>query len=221
MPRALGHGHPGQRCASMSQACAKGRYPSVSRPLIEEPVLSNMSLSKMSSISIRSVKAADLQEALAPLVGLLIDTVDGGHSMGFLPPLTRAKARRYWLSLRRDLQAGSRVLLVASSGEKIVGTGQLVLSPWSNSPHRAELHKVFVDRSLRGRGIGRTLIASLHDAARERGRSLLVLNTRHGEPAQALYRRLGYREVGILPGWTLGPAGQRYAHVTMYQDLSA
>lgn len=183
--------------------------------------MSHLSVSKMSSVSIRSVKATGLQEVLAPLVALLIDTVDGGHSMGFLPPLTRARARRYWLSLRRDLRAGSRVLLVASSGEKIVGTGQLVLSPWSNSPHRAEVHKVFVDRSLRGKGIGRTLIASLHDAAREHGRSLLVLNTRRGEPAQELYRSLGYREVGILPGWTLGPAGQRYAHVTMYQDLSA
>jgi GNAT superfamily N-acetyltransferase len=177
-------------------------------------------LSSMSSIVIRPVLADELQEILAALVALLVDTVDGGHSMGFLPPLTRANARRYWLSLRPELQAGSRLLLVASCEGNIIGTGQLVLSPWSNSQHRAELQKLFVASSLRGRGIGKLLLAALHDAARQRGRSLLVLNTRQGEPAQELYKRLGYTEVGVVPGWTLGPAGEKYAHVTLYQHLS-
>lgn len=165
--------------------------------------------------------ADELQEVLAPLTGLLIDTVDGGHPMGFMPPLTRARARRYWLSLRRELQAGSRLLFVANFEGRIVGTGQLALSPWSNSQHRAELQKLFVATSLRGKGIGKLLMAALHDAARQRGRSLLVLNTRYGEPAQAMYLRLGYTEVGVVPGWTLGPAGERYTHVTLYHELSS
>ena len=177
-------------------------------------------MSSMSTIVVRPVLAGDLQEVLADLVALLIDTVDDGHSMGFLPPLTRANARRYWLSLRPELQAGSRLLLVAICEGRIVGTGQLVLSPWSNSQHRAELQKVFVVRSFRGRGAGKLLLAALHDAARQRGRSLLVLNTRHGGAAQELYQRLGYREAGILPGWTVGPAGEKYTHVTLYQQLS-
>jgi GNAT superfamily N-acetyltransferase len=175
----------------------------------------------MSGIGIRPVLADELQEVLPSLVTLLIDTVDGGHSMGFLPPLTRAKARRYWLSLRRELQTGSRLLFVASCEGRIVGTGQLLLSPWSNSQHRAELQKLFVATSLRGNGVGRLLMAALHDAARQRGRSLLVLNTRYGEPAEAMYRRLGYMEVGVVPGWTLGPAGERYTHVTLYHELSS
>ena len=177
-------------------------------------------MSSISRIVIRHVLAHELQEVLAALVTLLIDTVEGGHSMGFLPPLTRANARRYWLSLRQELQAGSRLLLVASCEGRIVGTGQLALSPWSNSQHRAELQKLFVDSSFRGRGVGKSLLAALHDAARQRGRSLLVLNTRHGEPAQELYKRLGYKEVGVVPGWTIGPAGERYTHVTLYQHLT-
>lgn len=176
-------------------------------------------MSSMSTIVIRPVLAAELQKVLAELIALLIDTVDGGHSMGFLPPLTRAKARRYWLSLRPELQAGSRLLLVASCDGRIIGTGQLALSPWSNSQHRGELQKVFVASSFRGRGVGKSLLTALHDAARQRGRSLLVLNTRHGEPALELYKRLGYTEVGVVPGWTIGPAGERYTHVTLYQHL--
>lgn len=173
-----------------------------------------------SRIVVRPVLADELQEVLAALVALLIDTVHGGHSMGFLPPLTRATARRYWLSLRPELQAGSRLLFVASCEGRIVGTGQLALSPWSNSRHRAELQKVFVASSMRGRGIGKLLMTALHDAARQLGRSLLVLNTRHGEPAQEMYKRLGYTEVGVVPGWTIGPAGEKFAHVTLYQHLS-
>jgi hypothetical protein len=104
----------------------------------------------MPDIGIRPVFPSQFQQLLAPLVELLIDTVDGGHSMGFLPPLTRAKARSYWLSIRSELQAGTRLLLVACLDNRIIGTGQLVLSPWSNSQHRAELQRVFVASSCRG-----------------------------------------------------------------------
>jgi len=140
--------------------------------------------------------------------------------MGFLAPMTDDGCRDYWLSLRPQLQAGSRVLLAAYEEEVIVGTGQLSLSLWPNARHRAELQKLFVGNSLRGRGVGRSLLAALHDAARQRGRSLLVLNTRRGGVAETFYKGLGYTEVGVIPGWSAGPAGERYDHVTLYQELS-
>ena len=64
-------------------------------------------------------------------------------------------------------------------------------------------------------------MAALHDAAREHGRSLLLLNTRKDGRAERFYKRLGYREAGVIPGWTLGPAGERYTHVTLYRELAA
>jgi hypothetical protein len=39
--------------------------------------------------------------------------------------------------------------------------------------------------------------------------------------AETFYKRLGYREAGVIPGWTLGPAGERYTHVTLYRELAA
>jgi len=133
----------------------------------------------------------------------------------------RASRADYWLSLRAELEAGSRLLVAACTNDGVVGAGQLALSMWPNSPHRAELQKVFVAVSCRGRGIGRLLMNALHDAARERGRSLLLLNTRKDGRAEAFYKRLGYREAGVIPGWTLGPAGERYTHVTLYRELAA
>ena len=173
------------------------------------------------SIEIRQLSAAGVDAALPALVQLLIDTVASGTPMGFLPPLSRDAGSDYFLSLRPDLAADRRVLIAAFAAGRLIGAGQLVLSPWSNSPHRAELQKVFVASSVRGQGVGKALMLALHEAARQRKRSLIVLNTRHGGSAQSFYRSLGYRESGVLPGWTLGPAGERYDHVTMYRQLTS
>jgi ribosomal protein S18 acetylase RimI-like enzyme len=79
---------------------------------------------------------------------------------------------------------------------------------------------LFVDRASRGQGIGRLLLRALHDAAREKGRTLIRLSTRHGEPAEEFYKSLGYKEVGVIPGWTIDRTGGRYDHVELYQDLA-
>jgi GNAT superfamily N-acetyltransferase len=173
------------------------------------------------AIELRLVAHTELEGLVPALVELLRDTVNGGVPLGWLPPLTRDLARDYWLSLRPELKAGSRVLLAAYSESGIIGSGQLSFPQWANARHRAELQKLFVATTVRGQGVGRRLMGGLHDIARHRGRSLLILNTRRGEPAEAFYKGLGYREAGVLPGWTLGPAGERYDHVTLYQQLAS
>jgi GNAT superfamily N-acetyltransferase len=169
--------------------------------------------------NIRSISFTELERILPALVDLLRDSVNAGASLGFLPPLTHDEGRRYWLSLRADLQAGARVLLAAFSEGRIVGSGQLMLPSWPNARHRAELQKLFVAAGLRERGVGKALMDALHVEARQRGRSLLLLNTRRGEAPEGFYKGLGYREVGVVPGYTRGPGGERFDNVTLYQDL--
>jgi acetyltransferase len=172
-------------------------------------------------IGIQIVSAVELDRHLPTLVDLLRESVDGGASLGFLPPLSRDGARDYWLTVRRDLQAGTRLLLGALVDEGIVGCGQLALPIWPNARHRAEVQKLFVADAFRGRGVGRALLTALHGAARQRGRSLILLNTRRGESTEDFYRRLGYREVGVTPGYSVGTGGERYDNVTFYQELSS
>lgn len=169
---------------------------------------------------VRAVSAEGLDALLPRLVDRLIEVVRGGSPLGFLPSVTRERIEDYWRSLRADIAAGSRWLFVAHAGELVVGSAQLALSRWTNSPHRAELQKLFVAADYRGRGVARALLATLHDSAQRDGRTLIVLNTRRGDPAESMYRRLGYRESGILPGWTLGATGERFDHVTMYLDMA-
>ena len=169
---------------------------------------------------VRSVTGLELVALLPDLAELFEETVNGGSPLGFLAPITHATARGYCISLVRELESGSRLLLVAYSENMVVGSGQLSLSQRSNSPHRAELEKLFVERASRGRGIGRTLMRALHDAARQQGRTLIRLSTRHGEPAEEFYKSLGYMEVGVIPGWTIDRSGERYDHVELYRDLT-
>ena len=171
------------------------------------------------SITIRPVSASQLDSLLPALVDLLRDTVHAGSPMGFLAPLSHDTARDYWLVVRRDLLAGTRVLVGAFIADRIVGSGQLAFSIYPNARHRAELQKLFVASTLRGQGVGRLLVAGLHEAARERGRSLILLNTRR--TTEAFYKGLGYKEVGVVPGYSVGASGERYDTVSFYQELSS
>jgi len=44
----------------------------------------------------------------------------------------------------------------------------------------------------------------LHDLARQHGRTLLVLDTRQGDPSELLYRKLRYARAGVIPPATHG-----------------
>jgi ribosomal protein S18 acetylase RimI-like enzyme len=170
-------------------------------------------------ISIRPLSATDLKANAMVLADVLIEIVRGGAPMGFLVPLDRDQARDYWLSLRREVHIGRRVVLAAFDGDRIVGSGQLEFPRWPNARHRAELQKLFVSKERRTRGVGRMLMAALHGAARDRGRSLILLGTRRGGQAEGFYRTLGYRVVGVIPGYSVGTSGERYDLVSLYREL--
>jgi acetyltransferase len=172
------------------------------------------------STNIRSISLVELERQLPTLVELLRDTVNGGAPMGFHPLMTRDESRNYWLGLRAELQTGSRLLLAAYDGDRIIGSGQLNFPPLPNARHRVELQKLFVGPAVRGQGVGRLLMDALHDAARQRGRTLILLSAHHRGPAERFYKELGYREIGVTPGYFVGPSGERADNVSLYQELT-
>jgi acetyltransferase len=170
------------------------------------------------AITVRAVTADEFPSLVPDLVGLFVDTVDEGASLGFIPPVAPAAAWKYWTALRPELDAGSRLLVGVFCDGRIAGSGQLLLPSLPNAQHRAEVQKLFVDRALRGRGVGASLVAALHGAARQRGRSLLLLNARR-DVADRFYKPLGYKEVGVIPGYSLGSNGDRIDTVSLYLEL--
>jgi ribosomal protein S18 acetylase RimI-like enzyme len=61
---------------------------------------------------------------------------------------------------------------------------------------------------------------ALEEDARATGKTLLVLDTREGDPSNDLYRALGYREAGRIPGWARDAADTSSATVFWYKPLN-
>jgi len=173
------------------------------------------------TMGIRTLSHTELEDDVEAFATLLQDAVDHGASLGFLAPLQRDTARRYWRSLRDEIAAGKRVLLAGYAGGRLVATGQLALAQWPNAAHRAEVQKVMVDSQMRGLGIGALLMAELHATALRHDRSLIMLATRRGDRPEAFYQRLGYRVAGVIPRSTAGAAGERHDMSFLYLDLAA
>jgi ribosomal protein S18 acetylase RimI-like enzyme len=64
-------------------------------------------------------------------------------------------------------------------------------------------------------------MAALESLARALGGSLLVLDTRQGDDAERLYRRIGYRAAGVIPGYARSSSGRLDGTVFMYKALAA
>ncbi len=81
------------------------------------------------------------------LSDVLIDCVEGGASVSFMLPLSRAKAEAFWSGTAASLACGERLVLVAEeAGETIVGTVQVLLQQPENQPQRGDLAKMLVHR---------------------------------------------------------------------------
>lgn len=159
--------------------------------------------------------AAFGQEDLEGVSRLLIDAVEDGASIGFLPPLGREEALGYW----RELLTPDVVLWVARVQGEIVGSIQLHLCRKANGTHRAEIAKLMVHSDARRRGIGQKLMAVAEERAKGEGRSLLVLDTRAGDPSNLLYRALGYVEAGRIPQYARSADGSLDETVFYYKLL--
>jgi GNAT superfamily N-acetyltransferase len=152
------------------------------------------------------------------LAAVLADCVEGGASVGFMQPYPLDRAAAWWRGLAADVAAGRRALLVAEDEQGIVGTVHVVLAQPDNQPHRADLCKMLVMRRARQRGVGAALMDAAERAARDAGKTLLVLDTASAE-AERLYARMGWTRLGVIPGYALLPEGGLCDTTYFYREL--
>jgi GNAT superfamily N-acetyltransferase len=169
------------------------------------------------------IRRANPEQAVAEsLADVLLDCVEGGASVGFMHPLPRAKALAFWQNVLASAERGERIVLVAEDvkSNTIVGTVQVVLAMPDNQPHRANVAKMQVHRRARHRGLGAELVRAAESAAREAGKTLLVLDTVTGSDAERLYTRLGWQRCGVIPGYALWPQGGLCSTTVFYRELA-
>jgi len=158
-------------------------------------------------------------EQIEQLTDVLLDCVEGGASVSFMLPLSREHARAFWQRVADDVAHSRRILLVAEDAQGICGTVQLILDLPDNQPHRADLAKMLVHRRARRLGLGAHLMAAAEGAAREAGRTLLVLDAVTGGDGARLYERLGWTRVGDIPKYALYPQGGFCSTTYYYREL--
>jgi acetyltransferase len=171
------------------------------------------------SPSIEQLDAAAAREALPELIAILEDAVRGGASIGFLLPLADGELERYWAGVIAAVQAGEKTLLVARLDGRIAGSVQVAPEGRANGSHRAEVQKLIVPRWARRRGIGTALMEAAEAVVRASARTLIVLDTRVGDNAERIYRRLGYQLAGVIPHYARSTEGVLEGSAFMYKLL--
>jgi len=99
-------------------------------------------------------------------------------------------------SMAAELESPHTVYVVALDGTGAVIGYAGLLAP--SGAHDADIQTIAVAEHARRRGLGRSLMTQLMDAARGRGASTVFLEVRaDNASAQHLYRSLGFEEIGV------------------------
>ncbi len=170
------------------------------------------------TISVRRLDVFDDSEIRA-LGDVLLDCVEGGASVSFMYPMTRAKADAFWRDVADSAGRGERAVFAAyDDGGRIVGTVQILWAQPENQPHRGDVAKMLVHRQARKAGVGAALLAAAERHALENGRTLLVLDTASAD-AERLYARQGWQRCGVIPDYALMPDGALCDTIVFFKSL--
>jgi GNAT superfamily N-acetyltransferase len=151
-------------------------------------------------VSVRRAETIDRSDIISGLTDVLMDCVEGGASVGFMQPLPRAQAEKFWRGLAYDVALGRRIILVAEDEDgAIVGTVQAILHQPDNQPHRADIAKMLVHRKLRRQGLATLLMKAIE--------------------SERLYTKLGWQLSGHIPDYALWPNGGLCSTSIFYKQL--
>jgi len=141
------------------------------------------------TVALRSAAAADA-EAICTIYNQGI-----ADRLATLETALRTPAeRRQWLTERGPRQP----VIVAETADAVIGWGSLNRFSPREVYDRVADFSVYVERSWRGKGVGRRLLDRLIDLARDIGYHKMVLAALPTNAAGvALYTRAGFTRVGI------------------------
>jgi acetyltransferase len=166
-----------------------------------------------------SLTAEQSERTIGQLADLLMDAVDSGASIGFMPPIGKEEAFAYWRDVIAAMRTGRRLLLAAMDGDLMQGSVQMDLEPRANGNHRAEVIKLFVHRRARRRGLAKALMLEVESTARRLGRTLLLMDTHKGGDAEKMCESLGYVRYGEVPAYARSGNGELDATAFFYHQL--
>jgi ribosomal protein S18 acetylase RimI-like enzyme len=171
------------------------------------------------------IDQADDERVLDQIAHLIADAVTRQEALGLAAPLTAADYRAHLDALLKQAASGDAGLGVVLDSEPSGDGAVLGTAQWTRSPYRtrrvlAELDRVCVAPTARGRGVGRALVDLLAADAARHDIEILGLEVRgnnHG--AIALYERCDFHRTGLIPN-AVAVDQDRYDVVLMHRELA-
>lgn len=163
--------------------------------------------------------ASDNAFALA-LLDLWERVSTAGGAVGFTLPVDRSAVGAAVSVVIDDLRSGRAFGFAATRGRDIVGFA--LLRPGTQiMAHTGQINQVMVDPDGQRTGLGTRLVQSVIGLAGELGLERVRLGLRGGTGLEAFYARLGFVEVGRLPGWVRVAPGDDRDEVLMTLELAS
>ncbi|MFL6078307.1 MAG: GNAT family N-acetyltransferase [Ornithinibacter sp.] len=135
------------------------------------------------------------------LLDLWCSVNDAGGAVGFLPGAPRQHVARALAAHEEGMAEGTTTsVLLRGPDHRVVGAGFWVADRNVLLGHTRTAYRVMTHPELRGRNLGRLLMAAMHRVAREQDVEVAVLDVRSGQGSTRFYERCGYVEVGRVPG---------------------
>ncbi|MCG7781180.1 GNAT family N-acetyltransferase [Lelliottia amnigena] len=172
------------------------------------------------SMPVHSLSRDEILSNIDALADILANCVNGGASVSFMAPFSHQDACAFWRGVAESVKRQERTVLVCRDPHgELLGTVQLLTDQPENQPHRADVAKLLVHEKARRRGVAMALMEALEAAAREQGKTVLVLDTASGSGAESFYVRGGWIRVGEIPDYALMPDGEMTATTVFYKFL--
>jgi GNAT superfamily N-acetyltransferase len=159
---------------------------------------------------------AELREQI---VGLWVEVTNAGGAVGFVPPVTAADIRPTAEKTFAGIGEGLDHLLVGRDDGRLVAVLFVIDNRFELKAHWRVLKRVMVAPGSQGRGYGAAIMREAADIGRKLGLAGLHVTVREGTRTEDFYTRLGYREVGRLPGALRVAPGDNRDEIHMWLTL--
>jgi len=178
----------------------------------------------MAAVSLRFVLDPELSPRLREqLVDLWVEVTNAGGAVGFVPPVTAAQVRPMAKATFAGIADGPDRLLLGYAGERPIAMLIFRDNRFHLKPHWCTLIRVMVHPEAQGHGYGAEIMREAERLAPTLGFEALHLTVRGGLGLEEFYKRLGYREIGRLPGALRVAPGDDRDEVLMWRavDMSS
>jgi ribosomal protein S18 acetylase RimI-like enzyme len=173
----------------------------------------------VTGIRIERLQPPGSRSDIRDLALLLVQAVQSGAAVSFLPPLEATQAEEWWQGTLAE-SSSRAIFLVARDQQGIAGTVQVQPAWAPNQPHRGEIVKLLVHSRAQRHGLATRMMSAIEAEAGAAGYGLLTLDTKRGDPAERLYRKLGWNELGMIPRYAMNPDGTPHDAVFFWKEIS-